>query len=67
MNLVHFHLNPLGVGHLIFYMVVLGLYITTASYDSYLFWGGKYKKAGFPFDHSYGGRAKFLTYNNLVN
>ncbi len=58
--------NSLKIGHLIFYITVLSLYFITIVYDTWLFWGGKYEKAGFPFDFSYGGRAKFLTYINLV-
>jgi hypothetical protein len=61
------NLNPLGFGHFIFYLTVLSTYAYTVVFDTDLFWGGKYEKAGFPFDFSYGGRAKFLTYNNLVN
>lgn len=59
-------LNPLGIGHFLFYFTVLSTYAYAIVFDTELFWGGKYAKVGFPFDDSFGGRAKFLTYNNLV-
>ena len=55
------------IGHLLFLASVTGLYVYALIYDTALFRGGKYTKAGFPFDNSFGGRAKFLTYNNVVN
>ncbi len=58
--------NNLGLSHLIFYSTVTGLYMYGFIYDTDLFRSGKYKKVGFPFDDSFNGRAKFLTYNNLV-
>ena len=55
------------IGHLLFLVSVTGLYVFALTYDTALFRGGKYTKAGFPFDNSFGGRIKFLTYNNVVN
>jgi hypothetical protein len=34
--------------------------------DTMLFDTGKYNVMGFPFDNSFGRRAKFLTYLNMV-
>lgn len=60
-------MNNLGIFHFLFYLLVASLYIYTfCIYDARLFNEGKYAKAGFPFDDSYGRRAKFLTYNNVV-
>ncbi len=59
--------KKLGLVHLIFYSTVTSLYIGALIFDTELFRTGKYKKVGFPFDNSYGGRAKFLTYINVVN
>ena len=58
--------SQIGVGHLIFYAAITAIYVYTLVFDTALFRTGKYKKVGFPFDDSFGGRAKFLTYNNLV-
>ncbi len=56
-----------GLLHLLFYFTVTGFYSYALVFDTDLFRTGKYKKAGFPFDDSFGGRAKFLTYNNVVS
>ncbi len=58
--------NSLRLGHFVFYLAVTGLYVYGFAYDTDLFRSGKYKKVGFPIDDSFNGRAKFLTYNNMV-
>lgn len=55
----------LGLAHFLFYFSVTFIYVYAFVFDTELFRGGKYKKVGFPFDDSFNGRAKFLTYNNL--
>ena len=59
--------NNLGVFHVLIQSTLFGLFAYCFYFDTVLFRGKKYAKVGFPFDDSYGGRAKFLTYINLVN
>lgn len=58
-------MKNLGLAHFIFYLTVLSIYVYAMIFDTDLFQSGKYKKVGFPFDDSFNGRAKFLTYNNV--
>ena len=55
-----------GLVHLAFYSSVFGAYVYAFIFDTDLFNSGKYEKVGFPFDDSYGRRAKFLTYINMT-
>ena len=55
-----------GIVHLVFYSLVLSAYSYAFIFDTNLFNSGKYEKVGFPFDKSYGRRAKFLTYINMT-
>merc|ERR1712127_1167924 len=57
--------EQLGIAHLIFYLCVSSIYVYAFIFDTELFRGGKYKKVGFPFDDSFNGRMKFLTYINM--
>ena len=60
-------MNKLGVFHFLFYALVTSIYVYAfCIYDARLFKENKYAPMGFPFDASYGGRAKFLTYNNVA-
>lgn len=60
-------MNQLGFIHFLFYLLVTSAYVYSfCVYDAQLFRDGKYDVMGFPFDSSYGGRAKFLTYNNVA-
>jgi hypothetical protein len=59
-------MNRLGIFHLFFYSAVSIVYVYSfCIYDANLFRENKYAKLGFPFDSSFGGRAKFLTYVNV--
>ncbi len=50
----------------VFYASVSAIYWYTWMFDTNLYNEGKYKKAGWPHDESFGRRAKFLTYNTMV-
>ena len=59
-------MNKQGIVHFIFYSAVSALYVYSfCIYDANLFRQNKYARLGFPFDSSFGGRAKFLTYINV--
>ena len=59
-------MSNFGFVHLIFYSSVFSAYVYAFIFDTDLFNSGKYEKIGFPFDDSYGRRAKFLTYINMT-
>jgi hypothetical protein len=59
-------MSKFGFVHLVFYASVFGAYVYAFAFDTDLFNSGKYEKVGFPFDNSYGRRAKFLTYINMT-
>ena len=59
-------MTDFGFVHLLFYSLIFALYVYAYIYDTALFTSQKYAKVGFPFDDSYGRRAKFLTYINMA-
>lgn len=51
---------------LLFYLTITSVYVYTWIHDTKLFNDGKYNALGFPFDETFGRRAKFLTCINMV-
>ena len=54
-----------GLVHLVFYSCVSALYVWAFIVDGDLQKADKFKNIGFPFDGSFGGRVKFLTFIDM--
>ena len=54
-----------GLVHLVFYSCVSALYVWAFIVDGDLQKDNKFKTMGFPFDGSFGGRVKFLTFIDM--